>query len=246
MLAAARKDLGLSGRPNWITRAYSGRNGKEFLTAPWCNQAVTEWARGSGNAPAVLPNGDRAYTVWHAQDGRSLGRWHAGTVANIKKFATPGCPIYFDWDGTDDIPKVDHIGVIETILPDGRVVTIEANTGDAVKRRVRSASVIAGFWTPDYGDDATAAAASRDWLEDIVNKLPLLKKGCEKDPKLRPHIKTAYYLLAARGLPMPGGVDDTTYGDALVKRVKDLQKAKKLKDVDGEVGPDTWPKLLLP
>lgn len=238
MLAAARKDLGLTGRPNWITRAYASRNGREFLTAAWCNQAVTEWARRSENAAAVLPNGDRAYTVWHAQDGKSLGRWHAGTVANIKKYATPGCPIYFDWGGTDDIPKVDHIGLIEQVLPDGRVVTIEANTGDAVKRRVRSASVIAGFWTPDYTE--------KDWVEALMDKLPLLKKGCEKDPKLRPHIKSVFYLLAARGFPMPAGVDDTTYGDALVKRVKDLQKAKKLKDVDGEVGPDTWPKLVLP
>ncbi|MFI9840408.1 hypothetical protein ACIHFD_25465 [Nonomuraea sp. NPDC051941] len=35
-----------------------------------------------------------------------------------------------------------------------RVQTIEANTGDAVKRRVRGPEVIAGFWNPDYlGED---------------------------------------------------------------------------------------------
>lgn len=246
MLAAARKDLGLMGRPNRITRDYASRHGAAFLSAPWCDQAVTYWARNSGNAAAVLPRGDRAYTVWHAEDGRDLGRWYAGTTANVRAHAVPGSVIFFDWDGTDTIGRIDHVGIVEVNLGDGRVQTIEGNTGDACKRRVRASNVIAGFWNPAYEDDVATATASKSWMETLMDKLPLLKKGCEKDPKLRPHIKTAYYLLAARGFPMPGGVDDTTYGDALVKRVKDLQKAKKLKDVDGEIGQDTWPKLMLP
>lgn len=154
MLAAARKDLGLSGRPNRITRAYSERNGSVFLRAPWCNQAVSIWALKSGNEEAVLPEGDRAYTVYAAQDGKDLGRWHAGTVENIKRHAKPGALIFFDWDGSNTIGAIDHIGIIEKVLPDGRVSTIEANTSDACKRRVRSANVIAGFWVPDYeGED---------------------------------------------------------------------------------------------
>lgn len=153
MLAEARKWLGTSGRPNALTKAYAARNGAEFLRAPWCNISVTEWSRRSGNAAAVLPHGDRAYTVWHAQDGERLGRWHAGTVANIKKHAKPGAIVFFDWGGTDEIPKIDHVGIIEKVLDDGRVQTIEGNTDDACKRRVRSASVIAGFWNPPYEED---------------------------------------------------------------------------------------------
>lgn len=245
MLAAARKDLGLSGRPNRITREYASRHGDVFLEAPWCNMAVTYWARHSENVEAVLPEGDRAYTVYSAQDGERLGLWFPGTVANIKKYAKPGAPVYFDWDGTDRIWAIDHIGIIEKVLPDGRVQTIEANTGDACKRRVRSASVIAGFWNPDYSRDVTTDTASLNWTEVLVDKLPLLKKGCEKDPKLRPHIKTLYKLLDARGFPLSAGVDDRTFGDPMVKRVKDLQKAKGLK-VDGECGPLTWAKAVLP
>ncbi|MEO3860853.1 CHAP domain-containing protein [Acrocarpospora sp. B8E8] len=150
MVARARKDLGLSGRPNRITRSYAKRNGREFLAAPWCDQGVTEWARDSGNTDAVLPEGDRAYTVWHAEDGRGLKRWHAGTAANIKAHAEPGAIIFFDWDGTDSIGRIDHVGIVEKNLGDGRVQTIEANTGDACKRRVRAANVIAGFWNPPY------------------------------------------------------------------------------------------------
>ncbi|GAA4599170.1 hypothetical protein GCM10023194_78540 [Planotetraspora phitsanulokensis] len=150
MLAAARESLGLQGRPNAVTRDYAKRHGDEFLKAAWCDQAVTYWARKSGNAAAVLPNGDRAYTVWHAQDGQKLGRWFAGTAANVKAHAKPGAIVFFDWEGRDAVGGVDHVGVVERNLGDGRVQTIEGNTGDACKRRVRAASVIAGFWNPDY------------------------------------------------------------------------------------------------
>jgi hypothetical protein len=158
MLAAARKDLGLTGRPNRLTRAYAARNGAEFLAVAWCQISVSEWARRSGNAEAVLPRGDRAYTVWHAEDGERLGRWHAGTVANIKKYARPGAVVFFDWAFTDRIAAIDHVGLVEKVLPDGRVQTIEGNSGDACKRRVRSADVIAGFWNPDYEEDDMPSA----------------------------------------------------------------------------------------
>ncbi|GII56242.1 hypothetical protein Pth03_46310 [Planotetraspora thailandica] len=151
MLEAARATLGMKGRPNTITRDYARRNGDEFLSAAWCDQAVTYWARQSDNVAAVLPKGDRAYTVWHAQDGQKLGRWFAGTAANLKAHAKPGAIVFFDWKGGDAIGAVDHVGVVERNLGDGRVQTIEGNTGDACKRRVRSASVIAGFWNPEYG-----------------------------------------------------------------------------------------------
>ncbi|MBP2704383.1 CHAP domain-containing protein [Microbispora sp. RL4-1S] len=163
MLATARKDLGLVGRPNHITREYASRHGREYLDAAWCDMSVTYWARHSGNADAVLPAGDRAYTVAHAQDGKNLGRWYAGTVANVKAHAKPGALILFDWDGTNNIPAIDHIGVIEHVLSDGRVQTIEANTGNACKRRVRAADVIAGFWNPDYeGEDMPSAKEIAD------------------------------------------------------------------------------------
>lgn len=158
MLAAARKDLGLAGRPNRITRDYATRNGAEFLAVAWCQMSITWWARQSGNTEAVLPRGDRAFTVWHAEDGERLGRWHAGTVANIKKYARPGAVIYFDWAYTDRIAAIDHVGLVEKVLADGRVQTIEGNTGNACARRVRSADVIAGFWNPDYEEDDMPSA----------------------------------------------------------------------------------------
>lgn len=179
MLAEARKDLGLVGRPNHITREYAKAHGNEYLDAPWCDMSVTHWAHRSDNTAAVLPQGDRAYTVTHALDGRALGRWHAGTADNIRRFAQPGAIVFFDWGGSDSIGNIDHVGVVERNLGDGRVQTIEGNTGDACKRRVRGPSVIAGFWNPDYSKqeddmpltDADAKKVAKEVLASLTQEV---------------------------------------------------------------------------
>ncbi|WP_433252832.1 peptidoglycan recognition protein family protein [Streptosporangium sp. CA-135522] len=83
-------------------------------------------------------------------------------------------------------------------------------------------------------------APTKNWTETLLEALPLLRLGCEKDPALRRHIKTAHRLLDARGFPIPAGVDDQTFGAPMRDRVMTLQKAKGLDDVDGIIGPDTW------
>ena len=163
MLAEARKSLGLSGRPNYITSAYAARHGSAFLRAAWCNMAVTYWAIESGNTGAVLPGGDRAYTVWHADDFRKIGRWYPGTTANVDR-AKPGDIVFFDWGYSDSISAIDHVGVVEKALGGGRLQTIEGNTGDACMRRVRSASVIAGYGRPAYGSSSGGSASEEDPL----------------------------------------------------------------------------------
>lgn len=246
MLAEARKDLGLTGRPNRITRAYSSRNGDVFLEAPWCDQAVTEWGRRSSNADAVTPRGDRAFTVWHAEDGKSLGLWYPGTAANIRAHAEPGALVFFDWAGTDSISRIDHIGIVEKNLGDGRIQSIEANTGDAVKRRVRSSSVIAGFWVPLYAGESSiptrpTPAKTKNWTEALVDTLPLLKVGAKGTA-----VKRAFYLLESHGFGLdPDVYDDTTFTPAMGSKVAAFQQAKKLK-VDKQIGPLTWVALIRP
>lgn len=238
MLAAARADLGMAGRPNQITRGYASRNGSEFLSAAWCDQAITEWARESGNAEAVLPEGDRAYTVWHAEDGEQIDRWYAGTAANVRAHALPGAVMFFDWDGTDSISRIDHVGLVEVNLGDGRVQTIEANTGDAVKRRVRGSGEIAGFWNPNY-----AAAVPKNWTEDLMKKLPLVKAGSKGVA-----VKRMFYLLISQGPEFaldPKVHSDVEASPALIAKLKAFQKKKGL-TADGECGELTWPVLVLP
>ncbi|MGW6502982.1 CHAP domain-containing protein [Nonomuraea angiospora] len=231
MLAEARKDLGMSGRPNQITRDYASRNGDEFLRAPWCDQGITHWARQSGNAAAVLPRGDRAYTVWHAEDGQRLGRWYAGTAANIRAHARPGAVIFFDWGGTNNVGAIDHVGLIEVNLQDGRVQTIEANTGDAVKRRVRGPEVIAGFWNPDYQeeDDMTADALyNAAWEQD---RMPV-PYGSDTNKEWKPRS-----VLVDHGVKLRQILAAVEAQNATIKALADaLAQRDQAVDVDALVG----------
>jgi hypothetical protein len=228
MVRAARRSLGMSGRPNRITRAYADKHGDEYLEAPWCNMAITYWARKSENAESVLPGGDRAYTVSHAQDFKKAGRWYKGTTANVNE-AKPGDIVFFDWGNSNSVGAIDHVGVVERRLGGGRVQTIEGNTGDACKRRVRSSSVIAGFGRPAYG--------SSHWTEDIVDKLPTLRKGAEGE-----HVQTLRALLMARSHPEIRDVDGPfdTKVELAVRAVQTWGRVKP----DGVVGPKTWSVLL--
>lgn len=242
MLTLMRFLVGMSGRPNLVTRDYASRNGREFLEAAWCDMTITYAARRSGNAAAVLPEGDRAYTVWHAADGRDRGLWFAGTAANLRDRALPGALVFFDWGGTDVLGRVDHVGIVEVNLGDGRVQTIEGNTADACKRRVRGPSVIAGFWNPAYDKSpAVARPKSRTWTEELVDTLPLLRIGAEGTA-----VKRMFYLIVSHGFPLDSKIlDDTVMSEPVVKQLKALQKAEGLRE-DGECGPKTWAALIAP
>lgn len=215
MLAEARKTLGM-GEPNKIQRWYQSRNGNAFAgNWAWCQASVTYWSSHSGNYAQVCPRGDRAYTVYGAEDGQYLKLWYAGTVENIKAHCKPGAIVYFDWSGSNNVGAVDHVGVVEHVLSDGRVQTIEGNTSDMCARRVRSAGDIAGFWNPAY-----------------------VKPTPEPQPESKPAPKPT-----APKVTVPGGNPYLKRGSRGT-RVKQLQRAlnavrKAGLSVDGEYGPKT-------
>ena len=155
MVRAAERSLGLTGRPNTITRWYSQRNGPVFATAPWCNQSITYWASGSGNDVAVCFGRDYAFTVWHAERFRTEGQWHVD-IAGMRR----GDIVFFDWDETNRIGAIDHIGLV-TGVRDGVVYTIEGNTSDACRRRARYASTIVGYGRPEYPAPGQPSAPDR-------------------------------------------------------------------------------------
>jgi CHAP domain-containing protein len=177
MLKAARATLGM-GEPNKIQDWYNDE--VEDLgdwNWAWCAAAVSYWAAKSGNASAFKP---RAYTVYMAQDFQKAGRWYSGTTANVKK-ARPGDIVLYDWGGSNNIGAIDHVGVCEKNLGDGRLVVIEGNTSNRCLRRVRSASSIAGFGRPAY----PAAPKRHDWWDvvyrgvslDVPWATPYLRRG---------------------------------------------------------------------
>lgn len=71
----------------------------------------------------------------------------------------PGDVVFFCWRG-DGI--ADHVGIVESVKPDGSIVSIEGNTGignDAnggqVMRRNRTPGIILGCGRPPYSNLAT-------------------------------------------------------------------------------------------
>jgi hypothetical protein len=124
MLAAAQAELGQAEQP-------PGSNDSpriaEYRTAtagsgvgPWCSYFVS-WAAKQAGAP-VGEQGQgfgavSALYAWGERTGRALP---AGSTPQ------PGDVIV--WGGR-------HIGIVEAVLPDGRIQTIEGNSSDKVSRR---------------------------------------------------------------------------------------------------------------
>jgi hypothetical protein len=124
MLAAAQAELGQAEQP-------PGSNDSpriaEYRTAtagsgvgPWCAYFVS-WAAAQAGAPVgEQAQGFGAVSAlhdWGQRTGRALP---AGTTPQ------PGDIIV--WGGR-------HIGIVEAVLPDGRIQTIEGNSSDQVSRR---------------------------------------------------------------------------------------------------------------
>ena len=232
MIAEARKSLGM-GEPNAIQSWYRSRNGSAYSgNFSWCDAAITYWARHSDNADAVLPNGDRAYTVWHAEDFQKAGRWHPGTVAEVDK-ARPGDIVFFDWGASNSIGAIDHVGVIEAVLGGGRVQTIEGNTGDRCLRRVRGADVIAGYGRPAYSSTSSPApskpaSSAPPWPGRLLENRSPMMHGAD--------VLAWQRQMRARGWHLTA---DSYYGPASSSICRKFQRDKHL-TVDGVVGPKTW------
>lgn len=236
VLKEANKYVGVKGRPNAFTRDYASRHGSEFLKAAWCDMFTTYVSR-KAKAPAVLPKGDRAYTVWHANDFAGINRWRAGTTENIKRYAAPGDVVFFDWSGTDVRGAIDHVGFVVKNLGDGRLITIEGNTSDQVKTRVRGANVIAGFGHPAY-----AAQPAKPAPKPIGNAWPyakgtLMRKGWMNSAG----VKKVQDKLNSLGYK-PALVEDGDFGAKTDAAVRWFQRKRGLA-VDGIVGPVTWKAL---
>lgn len=232
-VAQMEKCIGF-GEPNAVHRWYAARNGKYFGngSTPWCDMTVT-WAAalaGPKVYKAVCPRGDRAYTVWHAQDGQRLGKWHEGTESNIRKYCKRGAIVFFDWGGSNTVGRIDHVGVV-TSVKDGVVYTVEGNTNDVGARRVRRAGVIAGFWNPAFPATGTKPPAAPAFSSKWPYKSgTYMRRGWENSPGVK-YVQGLLKITA-----------DGDFGPVTEKKVKDFQRSKKL-EVDGVVGPKTWAKL---
>lgn len=102
------------------------------IVGPWCAYFASWACRQAG-----VPLGDQGQGFGRVDDvaawAQRTGRWLPNTVT-----PQPGDLIVFD----------EHIGVVESVLPDGRVQTIEGNSSDQVARRQHAPSEALGWVRP--------------------------------------------------------------------------------------------------
>jgi hypothetical protein len=136
MVQVAKNEIGQAEQPpgsNNSARIADYRSATQGAVAgaPWCAY-FTSWVAHQAGAP-LGPNGqgfgsvDQLYS-WAQQNGRA---YTAGSGQQPK----PGDLIVFH----------EHIGLVESVLPNGQIQTIEGNSSDRVSERVRPAGDAVGF-----------------------------------------------------------------------------------------------------
>lgn len=227
MIAAAEKSLGL-GEPNSIQQWYRARNGAAYnYNFPWCNAAVTYWATQAGEREGVLFGSDYAYTVAHAARFKAAGQWSAMTNGIKNSGIRRGDIVFFDWGGTSEIGKIDHVGIVTSVSGD-YVHTIEGNTANVCARRVRVVGDIAGFGRPKYTAAPTTPAAGGSTYT--------VRSGDSLSEIAEAHGTTVKALQSLNGITNPNkitaGQELKLPGKAAAKRVVSLAKLIKAFTVD--------------
>lgn len=127
---------------------------------PWCDYFVS-WCFKHADAEGLDGPGTYAYTPSHAGWFRNSGQWgHEPRV---------GAVVFFDFPGGPD--RISHVGIVERVLSDGWVGTIEGNTdgngsrtGGQVMRQTRRSGIV-GYGYPAYTGEGTMALDAADKAE---------------------------------------------------------------------------------
>lgn len=132
---ALSQEGNVGGQPYWSWYGFDSR-------VEWCACFVSWCAEQCGYIDAgIIPKfalcSDGA--AWFARRGQFQDGSYVPVAGDI---------IFFDWGGNGD---VDHVGIVESVV-DGRVHTIEGNSGDRCRRRNYSIGYyeIYGYGTPAY------------------------------------------------------------------------------------------------
>lgn len=129
----------VGGEPYWSWYSFSGR-------VEWCACFVSWCANECGYIDTgVIPK--YAGCVNGVQWFKDRGQWMDGSAE-----PAPGMIIFFDWDdenGQDGLS--DHTGIVEKV-ENGRVYTIEGNSGDSVRQNSYLVGhyEVLGYGCPDF------------------------------------------------------------------------------------------------
>lgn len=168
VLNVARSELGFREGRNNDTK-FGRWYGLNFN--PWCAMFVS-WVAWKAGASSLIPK--HAWTPSGANWFKARNRW--GTKPKV------GAIVYFDFPG-DGVNRISHVGIVESIRPDGKIVTIEGNTsadgsreGNGVYRKVRSVGIV-GYGYPAY---AAAAPVTPKPAVDLSYVISAAKNGDDR------------------------------------------------------------------
>jgi hypothetical protein len=120
------------------TAERDGGNVKAYNGVAWCDMFVS-WV---GEKAGVKGIGADAYTVSHAKWFKDNDQWG--------QKARPGSVVFFAFDGSKSIGAIEHVGFVTKDNGNGTISTIEGNANDAVEKRIRPKSIVAGYGYPEY------------------------------------------------------------------------------------------------
>ena len=146
LISLARTQLGVGENPPGSNYTKYGKWYGLDGTA-WCAMFVS-WCANQVDALDIIPK--HAYTPTGAKWFYDRGQW--GTTPRV------GALVYFAFYGSSYGGRwkgIHHVGIVESIRADGRVVCIEGNVSNKVTRVVRSRSGIAGYGYPKYTSAVT-------------------------------------------------------------------------------------------
>jgi hypothetical protein len=163
LLTVARKQIGVretGGGTKGNKQRYSVAMG--MPTTEWCAIFIS-WCLREAHVP-------KAYAATRV----TLFARHYSAEGHYFKTPRPGDLACFDWEGDG---LYDHIGIVEQVLPDGRIQTIEGNTNpgngqDGVYRMRRSTRLVKGYCRPDFA--ATTAVQPTFYVvvkDDVLDKI---------------------------------------------------------------------------
>src|SRR5690554_3670231 len=108
LLAVVEPELGYKERPGQYTKFgawYAKAVGDpQYRNAPWCDMFIAWAANKAGVAEYV---GEFAWTPSHARWFERHNAWSTEPE--------PGALVFFDWSGSGDIKKIDHVGIVEKV-----------------------------------------------------------------------------------------------------------------------------------
>ncbi|WP_262402710.1 CHAP domain-containing protein [Actinomadura sp. CNU-125] len=144
LLEVAREELGYTEKDDgytkfgdWWTEKIDDDHNPYFTTAPWCDMFLA-WA--ADKAGVTDQAGQFAATPDHAKWFEEHDAW--GDEPE------PGAIVFYDWNGSDDLDQIDHVGIVEKV--EGETLhTIEANAdGYKLMRKTRDMDHVVGFGYP--------------------------------------------------------------------------------------------------